>query len=218
MSLLYYIKNGNTIIGGYTYGELAGLSIHPYSLVCKGEEGKWRLAAEYVELLPLITQGQSYQENSSSDFVSPTNGHESHKSIDIIENKDIINANNRIFNDNHLEDYREDALPYQDNPSRQRQTHTFIPDETYFWYKKKQKKAIIGIITLGTAAITLVGIGNTWRNSLFKGTSLDKGGTGFVLRVLSFCLCLTVLSVPYFIYSILACIYYTVRIKKLRSR
>lgn len=216
MSLLYYIKNGNTIIGGYTYGELAGLSIHPYSLVCKGEEGKWRLAAEYVELLPLITQGQSYQENSSSDFVSPTNGHESYNSVDIIENKDIINTDNRIFNDNHLADYREDALPYQDNPSRQ--THTFILDETYLWYKKKQKKAIIGIITLGTASITLVGIGNTWRNSLFKGTSLDKGGTGFVLRVLSFCLCLAVLSVPYFIYSILACIYYTVRIKKLRSR
>lgn len=96
-------------------------------------------------------------------------------------------------------------------------TRTFIPNDACRKCQKRKKKALIGVLTLGMASITLVGIKNTWDSNLFKGTSLDKGGTGFVLRIISFLFCLALLSVPYFLYSVIALIYYSVQLQKIKE-
>lgn len=96
-------------------------------------------------------------------------------------------------------------------------TKVFFSDEAYYKCQKRQKKALIGVLTLGMASITLVGIRNTWDSNLFKGTSLDKGGTGFVLRIISFLFCLILLSIPYFFYSVIALIYYSVRLQRIKD-
>lgn len=96
-------------------------------------------------------------------------------------------------------------------------TRTFSSNDAYYKCQKKQRKALIGVLTLGMASITLVGIKNTWDSNLFKGTSLDKGGTGFVLRIISFLFCLTLLSIPYFLYSVIALIYYSVQLQRIKD-
>ena len=93
----------------------------------------------------------------------------------------------------------------------------FFSDEAYCKCQKKKKKALIGVLTLGMASITLVGIKNTWDSNLFRGTSMDKGGTGFVLRIISFLFCLTLLSIPYFFYSVIALIYYSVQLQRIKD-
>ena len=96
-------------------------------------------------------------------------------------------------------------------------TRTFISSEAYNKCKQRKKKALIGVLTLGMASITLVGIKKTWDSNLFKGTSFDKDGMGFVLRIISFLFFLTLLSIPYFLYSVIALIYYSVRLQKIKD-
>ena len=52
-------------------------------------------------------------------------------------------------------------------------------------YQQKRKAALIGIFTLGLAGLSLMGAGEMWKSNIFAGTSLDQGGIGFVLKIIS---------------------------------
>ena len=53
-------------------------------------------------------------------------------------------------------------------------------------YRQKRKAALIGVLTLGLAGLSLIGLGEMWKSNLFAGTSLDQGGMGFVFKIISF--------------------------------
>lgn len=79
-------------------------------------------------------------------------------------------------------------------------------------YRQKRKAAFIGVITFGLAGLAVVGIGETWRSNLFAGTSLDHGGLGFVMKVISFMLLSIVVAIPFFIISLIQLIYYSLKL------
>lgn len=100
-----------------------------------------------------------------------------------------------------------------DYRSPQAEDRIFMPTAEYFKCKQKRKAAIIGICTLGLAGLSLMGVGNTWRSNIFAGTSLSaNAGVGFVLQILSFCLLTALIAIPYFIYSVFALVYYSIRL------
>ena len=65
--------------------------------------------------------------------------------------------------------------------------------------EKKKKRSLLVICTLGLASIPLM---FTWESNIFKGTSLDNGGAGFVLKILSFVLLAIPCVVIGFIYHL----------------
>ncbi len=77
-------------------------------------------------------------------------------------------------------------------------------------YKHKRKAALIGVLTLGLAGLTLVGMGNIWRNNIFEGTSFARGEMNGFFKILSFLICSVLLAVPFFIISLFKLIYYTI--------
>lgn len=95
-----------------------------------------------------------------------------------------------------------------------------VPDAEYFKCKHKRRAALIGVLTLGTAVVTMVGIGNTWRGNIFAGTSMSEsnGGVAFVLKIISFILLLAIMAIPFFVYSIFALIYYSIKMYNLKHR
>lgn len=93
----------------------------------------------------------------------------------------------------------------------------FIPSAAYFKCKQKRKAAIIGVCTLGLAGLALMGVVNTWRSNIFQGTSFSSNaGIAFILKCLSFCILTMMVAVPYFIYSVFALIYYSIRLSSLK--
>lgn len=76
--------------------------------------------------------------------------------------------------------------------------------------KQKQKAALLGVLTLGLAGLSLIGVGETWRSNIFAGTSMDRGGVGFVLKILSFVLLSALVAIPFFVISLIQLIYYTI--------
>lgn len=81
---------------------------------------------------------------------------------------------------------------------------------TQMIYQQKRKAALIGVLTLGLAGLSLVGVGETWRNNIFAETSFDQGPMGFVFKILSFCILSVLLAVPFFIISLFKLIYYSI--------
>jgi len=80
----------------------------------------------------------------------------------------------------------------------------------------KRKAAIIVVSTLGLAGVTqLGGFGNIWKSNVFNGTSIDKGGMGFVLKIISFLFLTVLLAIPLFIICLFQLIYYSIEISKL---
>ena len=79
-------------------------------------------------------------------------------------------------------------------------------------YQQKRKAALIGILTLGLAGLSLIGTGEMWRSNIFAGTSMDQGGLGFVLKIISFMLLSVLLAVPFFIISLIQFIYYSIKL------
>lgn len=77
-------------------------------------------------------------------------------------------------------------------------------------YKQKRKAALIGVLTLGLAGLTLVGMGWIWRNNIFEGVSFAQGSMKGVFKVISFCLFSVLLAVPYFFISFYKLIYYSI--------
>lgn len=89
--------------------------------------------------------------------------------------------------------------------------------QEYFRCRQKRKAAVIGVCTLGLAGLSLVGVGNTWRSNIFAGTSFSSdAGMAFVFKCLSFCLLSTFVAIPFFIYSVFALVYYSVRLNSLK--
>lgn len=97
------------------------------------------------------------------------------------------------------------------SPSRIRQT-TPVFDHQRLVYKQKRKAALIGVLTLGLAGLTIIGIGETWRNNIFAGTSFDHGGLGFVMKIISFMLLSVLVAIPFFIISLIQFIYYSIKL------
>ena len=79
-------------------------------------------------------------------------------------------------------------------------------------YHQKRKAALIGILTLGLAGLSLMGISEIWGSNIFAGTSLDQGGIGFILKIISFLFLSVLLAVPFFIISIIQFIYYSIKL------
>ena len=79
-------------------------------------------------------------------------------------------------------------------------------------YRQKRKAALIGVLTLGLAGLSLIGVGETWRSNIFAGTSFDHGGMGFVMKIISFLLLSVILAIPFFIISVIQLIYYSMKL------
>lgn len=79
-------------------------------------------------------------------------------------------------------------------------------------YKQKRKAALIGVLSLGLAGLAVVGVGETWRSNIFAGTSLDRGDSGFVLKIFSFMLLSVIIAIPFFIVSLIRLIYYSIKL------
>lgn len=97
------------------------------------------------------------------------------------------------------------------SPLRVRQT-TPIFDHQRLVYKHKRKAALIGVLTLGLAGLAIIGVGETWRNNIFAGTSFDHGGIGFVMKIISFMLLSVLVAIPFFIISLIQFIYYSIKL------
>ena len=77
-------------------------------------------------------------------------------------------------------------------------------------YQQKRKAALIGILTLGLAGLSLIGAGEMWKSNIFAGTSMDQDGMGFVLKIISFLLLSVLLAVPFFVISLIQFVYYSI--------
>lgn len=117
--------------------------------------------------------------------------------------------------------YPEFASLFQENnerrPSEMPSDSSSGDFEELLKYKQKRKAALIGVLSLGLAGLSIVGIGNTWKNNIFRGTSMMKNeGVGFILKVLSFCFLSVLIAIPVFIISIIQLFYYSIMIAKYR--
>ena len=82
--------------------------------------------------------------------------------------------------------------------------------------KYKRKAALIVVCTLGLAGVTQFGgFGDIWKSNVFSDTSMDSGGVGFVLKIVSFLFLTVLLAVPMFIICLFKLIYYSIEISKL---
>ncbi|MCL2073467.1 MAG: hypothetical protein FWH18_06090 [Marinilabiliaceae bacterium] len=85
--------------------------------------------------------------------------------------------------------------------------------------KMKRKASIIVVCTLGLAGLVYVGVGDTWRNNIFQGTSLSQNeGIGCFLKVISFLLMTALLAIPFFFINLFKLIYYHLEIQKEQNR
>jgi hypothetical protein len=79
----------------------------------------------------------------------------------------------------------------------------------------KRKAALIVVCTLGLAATPL---GLNAKTNIFKGTSLDKGGLGFVMGILSFLLLTIPFAIIMFVLHLFKLVYYQIEISKLKRQ
>ena len=89
-----------------------------------------------------------------------------------------------------------------------------LSPSTRFIFENKRKAALIGVLTLGIAGLSVLGVGNAWRMNIFAGTSFDKGGVGFVMKCISFCLLSVIVAIPCFIISFFRLIYYSIKLSQ----
>ena len=84
--------------------------------------------------------------------------------------------------------------------------------ETLEELQMHRQAALIVVCTLGLAAVP---IALNWKSNLFAGTSLDSGGLGFVLKIVSFLLLTVVCAIPAFIIYLIKLIYCQIQISRL---
>ncbi len=186
----YYIVMDNEVFGPYSLDAIQGLGILPDTMICTDSvDSSWKAATLYPELQPFIQDNETNTDSpqTSNDNQSPTGRESVSGNVDINEEEETLHYSPRFS-------YNEDLL---------------------LKYKQKRKSALIGVLTLGLAGLSILGISDTWRNNIFRGTSMDKGGVGFVLRILSFCLLSVLIAIPVFIISVIQLIYYTIKIASL---
>lgn len=205
--MVYDILIDGSIYEGISYAELISLPLEPTTLL-RRNSSNWMNAADCVELTHILAQ-RSYpdstpspQEYSEPTFISqePDEANYNYSNIDVPNAYDPAPPTSYIQN----EDIEEERI--------------FIPNAEYFKCKQKRKAAIIGVCTLGLAGLSMIGVGNTWSSNIFAGTSFSaNAGIGFVLKCLSFCLLTALMAIPYFIYSVIALVYYSIRLSNLRN-
>jgi hypothetical protein len=79
-------------------------------------------------------------------------------------------------------------------------------------WKQKRKASLIVVCTLGLAGIPAMLVADNWRTNIFAGTGLDKGGMGFVLKILSFLFWTVLCTIPIFIIHLVKLIYYQIQV------
>jgi hypothetical protein len=75
-----------------------------------------------------------------------------------------------------------------------------------------RQAALIVVCTLGLAAVP---VALNWNSNIFAGASLDNGGLGFVLKIVSFLLLTILCAIPAFIIYFIKLIYCQIQINKL---
>ncbi len=217
--MTYDVQIGNTIRRGLSYAELITYPIEPDTFMRRGNAA-WIQAKDCVELTHILAQ------------YSPA--HPVHTAA-ILQTE---------IDDYSQDEYDEDEIDYYENeedeivelpqhtPRNQRtpvspvqpyshqedeEERIFIPTAEYFKCKHKRKAAIIGICTLGLAGLSLMGVCNIWSSNIFAGTSFSANeGIGFVLKCLSFIFLTALIAIPYFIFSVFALMYYSIRLHNLK--
>ena len=169
-----------------------GLGILPDTLICTdSSDSSWKAASLYPELQPFISVDDTdVNSHVGGDDDSPSFGRNS-----------------------GLED---DGVNTDEEETQYHPRFTHY-DDLLLKYKQKRKAALIGVLTLGLAGLSVIGIGETWRNNIFRGTSMDQGGVGFVLKIISFCLLSVLIAIPVFIISLIQLIYYSIKISSFRQ-
>lgn len=222
--MTYDVQIGNEIRRGLTYAELIVLPLNTETYV-RRKNSNWIQAKDCVELSHIVANDDTaiYQcdtivQTSIGQGASSEYGAEFHAGCDL---EDIHDLNDT------LPDYVDSHSP---NPLTSRtyenagslcedveEERVFIPTAEYFKCKQKRKTALIGVFTLGLAGLALMGVGNTWRSNIFEGLSFTKtDGLGFIFKCLSFLLLTALIAIPYFIYSVFALIYYSIRVNSLK--
>lgn len=218
----YDVQIGNIIRRGISYAELIVLPIEPNTFVRRGN-GDWLQAKDCIELTHILNKlpttssvgipiTQTNIDNcSQEEYVEE-------EFNDYVDDEDEAIESIRYESQNQISPASSGSHPYS-HSDREEEERIFIPTAEYFKCKQKRKAAIIGVCTLGLAGLTFMGVGNTWRSNIFAGTSFSaNAGIGFVLKCLSFLLLTSLIAIPYFVYSVFALIYYSIRLKKLKSR
>jgi hypothetical protein len=76
-----------------------------------------------------------------------------------------------------------------------------------------RQAALIVVCTLGLAAVP---VALNWNSNIFAGTSLDNGGLGFVLKIVSFLFLTVLCAIPAFIIYLIKLIYCQIQINRLK--
>jgi len=212
--MTYDVHIDNTIRRGLSYVELISLPISAETLV-RRENSDWIQAKDCIELSHVIINTPSYHYDTTVDDNSFDDDASSVDYDDDAAEGDYYDTDSEEQNFvPYHNDYDEPSDYASDDETEERIS---IPTAEYFKCKQKRKAAIIGVLTLGLAGIVLIGIGNTWRSNIFEGLSFTKHeGMAFVFKCLSFLLLTALAAVPYFIYSVFALIYYSVRLNSLK--
>lgn len=218
----YDVQIGNTIRRGISYAELVTLPIEPETFV-RRNKGNWIQAKDCIELTHILAQRPTAPSvyippNSESDLFESSQDDYAEETGDYEEDADVFSESqyasqdsprNTIVSTSPIQTYH-----HQGNVEEER---IFMPNAEYFKCKQKLKAAIIGVCTLGLAGLSLMGVGNTWRSNIFAGTSFAaNAGIGFVLQCLSFLFLTALIAIPYFIYSVFALMYYSIRLNNLK--
>ena len=220
----YDVQIGNTIRRGISYAELVTFPIEPETFV-RRENGDWIQARDCIELTHILacrndmySSPASVNQYHQANYVQNNYFYEEDIDTDEYIGDDAENVDNVQIEPygsrSHITIPSLEPTPYYNDDAEER---IFIPTAEYFKCKQKRKAALIGICTLGLAGLSLMGIGNTWRSNIFAGTSFSaNAGIGFVLKCLSFCFLTALIAIPYFIYSVIALIYYSIRLNNLK--
>ena len=125
------------------------------------------------------------------------------------------------FNQNNSSRESAPQRRYNNQERNHRTQHTTrrtpIYDNKYLIYKQKRKAALIGILTLGLAGLSIMGVGKVWEGNIFAGTSFGSGSMKYFFKVLSFMIISTIIAIPFFIISVVRFIYYSIKISNLKN-
>ena len=81
----------------------------------------------------------------------------------------------------------------------------------------KRKGSLIVVCTLGLDAIFMSSVRPVWMTNLFEGTSMDNGGLGFILKMVSYIFLGLLTAAIMFVVHLFKLIYYQIEISKLTS-
>lgn len=83
--------------------------------------------------------------------------------------------------------------------------------------KIKRRGSLLVVLTLGLAAIFSESVRPAWMQNIFAGTSMDKGGVGFVLKFMSFFLLAGLTAAIFFVIHLIRLIFCQIEIWTLSS-